>query len=58
MERKAGAIPVSMENLKLVKQRQLERSKEEGKILTLTEVSNEIVKKGLEPIIKEDIKKK
>jgi len=28
------------------------------KILTLTEVSNEIVKKGSEPIIKEDIKKK
>ena len=48
MGSKSGAIPLSMELVQLVKKRQLELSNKEGRILTLTEVSNEIVKNGLE----------
>lgn len=53
-EKKHGAIPISAELLKLVKQKQLEISNEKSKIVTLTEVSNEIVRKGLELMIKEN----
>ncbi len=54
MSKNAGAIPLSNELIVLVKKRQLERSNEEGKIVTLTEVSNEIVRKGLELTTKDD----
>ena len=52
---KAGAIPLSNELIELVKNRQLKMSNEKGKVVTLTEVSNEIVKKGLESMIKNDV---
>ena len=47
MSKTSGAIPISLENLELIRKKQFELSKKEGKILKLTEVSNEIVKKGL-----------
>lgn len=54
MSKNAGAIPLSNELIELVKKRQLKMSNDKGKIVTLTEVSNEIVKKGLELITKEN----
>ncbi len=45
---KVHVIPIHLEEFELVKQKQLELSTRRNKILTLTEVSNEIVKKGLQ----------
>lgn len=46
-ERKAGAIPVSADELKMVRDKQLEVTIKRGRVVTLTEISNEIVRKGL-----------
>ena len=54
MSKNAGAIPLSNELIELVKKRQLKVSNDKGKVVTLTEVSNEIIKKGLELITKEN----
>ncbi len=51
---KVHAIPIHLEEFELVKQKQLELSTKRNKILTLTEVSNEIVRKGLETMKKEE----
>jgi len=54
MGKNAGAIPLANELIELVKNRQLKISNIKGKVVTLTEVSNEIVRKGLELMNKED----
>jgi len=55
---KVHAIPIHMEEFKLVKQKQLELSTKRNKMLTLTEVSNEIVKRGLQSMKNEEELKK
>lgn len=44
---RAGAVPVSAIELDLIKQKQLEIINKKGRVVTLTEVVNEIVRKGL-----------
>ena len=48
MSKKICVIPIYNEELELVKKKQLDLSKKRNKMLTLTEVSNEIIRKGLE----------
>lgn len=55
---KVHAIPIHMEEFELVKQKQLELSTKRNKMLTLTEVSNEIVKRGLQSMKNEEELKK
>lgn len=55
---KVHAIPIHLEEFELVKQKQLELSTKRNKILTLTEVSNEIVRKGLQLMKDEEILEK
>ncbi len=56
MEKQSGgAIPISIELLNTIRRKQFELSKERGKILTLSEVSNEIVRKGLDVMEKENL---
>ncbi len=54
MSKKGCAIPVSSDVLELVRQKQIEFITKRQKTLTLTEVSNEIVKKGLESMKNEE----
>ncbi len=56
MSKKGCAIPVSSDVLELVRQKQIEFITKRQKTLTLTEVSNEIVRKGLELMIIESTK--
>ena len=58
MSNKGCAIPVSSDILELVRQKQIELITKKQKTLTLTEVSNEIVRKGLESIKNEEEKEK
>lgn len=41
------SLPIYQDLMDIVRQRQLELSNKRGRVLTLTEVSNEIVRNGL-----------
>lgn len=42
-----GSLPVSKEKYELVKKKQLEMTHKSGKMLSLTEVTDKIIEKGL-----------
>lgn len=50
MSNKAGATPIFNKELEQLRNRQMKLIKETGKIVTLTEVTSEVVKKGLKCI--------
>lgn len=56
MSKKAGATPLFIEELEMLKNRQVELIKKTGKLITLTEVTSEIVREGFESIKKKEYK--
>ncbi len=57
MSNKAGATPIYNEELELLRNRQMELIKKTGKIITLTEVTSEIVREGFESLRKKESSK-
>ena len=47
MSKEIGVLPVYKDLIEIVRQRQLELTTKRGRVLTLTEVSNELIRNGL-----------